>query len=103
MAGIHLKDLDSSAATAVLRDGANYFDATRGYRIWAEPGTGDLDLAGVLAALPPGYGGWYVVEVDLPKHGTPFESAVLARENLLAEPYFAETPTAEAPLTEDAR
>ncbi|WP_382309430.1 sugar phosphate isomerase/epimerase family protein [Herbiconiux sp. UC225_62] len=87
---IHLKDLDTAAADRVRRDAVTYFDATRAHRVWAEPGTGALDLPAALDALPPDFGGWYVVEVDLPKHGTPFDSAVLSRENLLDLPYFAE-------------
>ncbi|MDO9395846.1 MAG: sugar phosphate isomerase/epimerase [Herbiconiux sp.] len=90
VAAIHLKDLDTAAATRVLAQGTSYFDATRTDRIWAEPGTGALDLTGVLDALPDDFDGWYVVEVDLPKHGTPFDSAVLSRANVLALPYFAE-------------
>ncbi len=90
VAAIHLKDLDTAAAGRVLAEGTSYFDATRTDRIWAEPGAGALDLAGVLHALPEDFDGWYVVEVDLPKHGTPFDSAVLSRENLLALPYFTE-------------
>jgi inosose dehydratase len=86
---IHLKDLDAEAAARVIRGGISYYEATRTERVWAEPGAGDLDLAAVFDALPVGFAGWYVVEVDLPKHGTPFESAVLSRENLLAEPSFA--------------
>ncbi|WP_291055640.1 sugar phosphate isomerase/epimerase [Herbiconiux sp.] len=90
VAAIHLKDLDTAAAARVLAEGTSYFDATRSDRIWAEPGAGTLDLAGVLDALPADFDGWYVVEVDLPKHGTPFDSAVLSRENLLALPSFTE-------------
>ncbi|TAJ48661.1 MAG: inosose dehydratase [Herbiconiux sp.] len=89
VAAIHLKDLDTAAAARVLAEGTSYFDATRADRIWAEPGSGALDLTAVLDALPPDFDGWYVVEVDLPKHGTPFDSAVLSRENLLCLPYFA--------------
>ena len=92
---IHLKDLDTAAADRVLDEAVSYFDATRTHRIWAEPGAGDLDLAAVLDTLPADFDGWYVVEVDLPKHGTPFESAVVSRENLLALPYFAEDDFAE--------
>ena len=89
VAAIHLKDLDTAAAARVLAEGTSYFEATRTDRIWAEPGAGGLDLVGVLDALPEDFGGWYVVEVDLPKHGSPFDSAVLSLENLLALPYFA--------------
>ncbi len=90
VAAVHLKDLDTAAAARVLAQGTSYFDATRTDRIWAEPGAGGLDLTGVLDALPADFDGWYVIEVDLPKHGTPFDSAVLSRENVLALPYFAE-------------
>ncbi|SDY47969.1 sugar phosphate isomerase/epimerase family protein [Herbiconiux ginsengi] len=89
VAAIHLKDLDTMAAARVLEEGASYFDATRDHRVWAEPGAGALDLVAVLDALPTDFAGWHVVEVDLPKHGTPFDSAVLSRHNLLALPYFA--------------
>lgn len=90
VAAIHLKDLDAQAAARVIEDQVSYFDATRTHRVWAEPGAGDLDLPAVLDALPPAFAGWYVIEVDLPKHGTPFESAVLSRANVLALPYFTE-------------
>lgn len=95
VAAIHLKDLDAAAAALVIREGATYFEATRAHRVWAEPGTGDLDLAAVLDALSADFAGWYVVEVDLPKHGTPADSAELSRSNLLALRYFAEPSSVE--------
>jgi len=34
--------------------------------LWAEPGSGVLDLTGMLAALGPSFDGWLIAEVDYP-------------------------------------
>ena len=43
--------------------------------LWTEPGRGELPLTEILAALPDGFGGALMVEVDRPDISDPFESA----------------------------
>ncbi|MBP8533233.1 sugar phosphate isomerase/epimerase [Streptomyces sp. MK37H] len=63
---VHIKDVHTAAAR--ITDG-DYAEATYGRHVWTEPGHGDVDLAGAVAALPAGYDGWFVVEVDVPDQG----------------------------------
>ena len=53
---------------------SDYRQATGKNHVWTELGRGDVDLVGVLKALPDAFGGWLVVEVDVPDLGTPAES-----------------------------
>lgn len=60
---LHVKDLDLELAAASRAEPLPYSWApARG--LFAEPGDGDLDLDGVLAALPDGFDGWIEIEVD---------------------------------------
>lgn len=60
---LHVKDLDLSVAAASRSDPTTYAAATdRG--LFREPGRGDVDLDAVLGALPDGWPGWLIVEVD---------------------------------------
>lgn len=60
---LHVKDLDLQVARLSRENPTPYNQAvSRG--LFQEPGHGDLDLAGILAALPETFDGWIVVEVD---------------------------------------
>lgn len=74
---IHLKDLDLGVADASRTTPTSYKDATdRG--LFREPGLGDLDLDGMLAALPDTWDGWVIIEVDRASMD-PAQSAVISR------------------------
>ncbi|MCC4909217.1 sugar phosphate isomerase/epimerase [Microbacterium sp. cx-59] len=60
---LHIKDLDLGIAAA-SRDGAHPYSWGPSRGLFREPGLGDMDLDAILAALPEGFGGWIVVEVD---------------------------------------
>ena len=60
---IHIKDLDLSIAAATRAEPTSYRRATD-LGVFREPGLGDVDLDGVLAALPADWAGWTIVEVD---------------------------------------
>ena len=66
--GIHLKDVypDHLATPGA----ADYRTTSRSGRLWAEPGRGVLDLPAILHALPDGYDGDYMIEVDHPSVAT---------------------------------
>jgi sugar phosphate isomerase/epimerase len=70
---LHLKDLDLGVAAASRAQPTPYHVAAdRG--LFREPGLGGMDLIGILAALPAGFAGWVIVEVDKASMD-PFESA----------------------------
>jgi inosose dehydratase len=74
---LHVKDLDLTIAAESRATPRSYRETTA-QRFFLEPGEGDLDLDGLLAALPDGFAGWAIIEVDrcsMP----PFESAVASR------------------------
>jgi inosose dehydratase len=74
---LHIKDLDLDVATASRATPTSYRDATdRG--LFLEPGLGGMDLDGILGALPDGFGGWIIIEVDRASM-EPFESAKVSR------------------------
>ena len=60
---LHIKDLDLDVAAASRATPTPYAAATDG-GVFLEPGLGGIDLDAVLAALPEGFDGWIVVEVD---------------------------------------
>lgn len=64
--GVHLKDVFRAGVERARAADLDYHAATRPGRIWAEPGLGQVDLAGCLAAFPPGFAGDYMIEVDVP-------------------------------------
>jgi inosose dehydratase len=69
----HLKDIRLDVARSTRGTDMTYKQVVaRG--LWAEPGLGDLDLDDFLAALPDGFAGWIVVEVDKPSLPSPEES-----------------------------
>lgn len=64
IAHVHVKDVDASLATSVLEGELTYAEAVRA-GMYRPLGGGDVDLAGVVAALGPGYDGWWVLEQDV--------------------------------------
>lgn len=66
IAGMHLKDVFAAGVAAAKAEGLPYGEATRPGRIWAEPGRGQVDLDACLDALPPGFAGDVMIEVDVP-------------------------------------
>jgi inosose dehydratase len=64
--GVHLKDTVEAGIDRARAGGLDYRQATRPGGIWAEPGTGDLDLIGCLRAFPADFAGDYMIEVDVP-------------------------------------
>jgi inosose dehydratase len=70
---VHLKDVHLQVAADGREQGASYFEIT-GRHLWTEPGCGDVDLDGALAALGS-FDGWIIAEVDIPDKETPLRSA----------------------------
>lgn len=62
---LHVKDARSSVITEALASGAGMMEVWAA-RVFCRIGDGDLDLAGVVAALTAsGYDGWAIVEQDV--------------------------------------
>jgi inosose dehydratase len=79
IAAIHLKDVHLDQAAQAKAAGADYDGATRGpFHTFTEPGRGDVDLMAAIAALPDAFGGWIIVEVDVPEAPTNLESTQLS-------------------------
>ncbi len=64
--GVHLKDTFAAGISAARAEDLDYHAATRPGRLWAEPGTGQVDLAACVAAFPAGYAGDFMIEIDVP-------------------------------------
>lgn len=64
--GVHLKDTFAAGIESAKAEDRNYEEATLPGRIWAEPGTGQVDLTACLQAFPVGFSGDYMIEVDVP-------------------------------------
>ncbi len=60
---LHVKDLDLDIARRSREEPLSYERATD-LGLYREPGLGQLDLPGILSALPDGFGGWVIIEVD---------------------------------------
>lgn len=60
---LHLKDLDLDLARRSRDEGLTYERATD-LGLYLEPGLGQIDLRGTLEALPEGWDGWVIIEVD---------------------------------------
>lgn len=60
---LHLKDLDLDLARRSREEGLSYERATD-LGLYLEPGLGAVDLRGTLEALPDGWDGWVIIEVD---------------------------------------
>ena len=75
VAHVHLKDVRTAVAATVSAGDSSYIGAVR-KGLYAPLGDGDLDVAGVVAALEGvGYRGWYVLEQDCALHDEPAEGA----------------------------
>ncbi|WP_299037671.1 sugar phosphate isomerase/epimerase [uncultured Pseudokineococcus sp.] len=74
LGGIHLKDVFPDFLDRDAARGMTYQEITATKRLWAEPGHGVVDLAGVMAAVPDDYDGDFMIEVDVPSVETPFLS-----------------------------
>ena len=70
---LHVKDCNQSRCRAAVAAGLSYQETVL-TGIWAEPGTGELDLTGLLSGLGAGFDGWLIAEVDFPTL-PPFECA----------------------------
>jgi inosose dehydratase len=70
---LHLKDLDLTIAAASRSQPTPYYDVSD-QRFFLEPGSGDIDLPAVLAALGDNFPGWVIIEVDRTSLD-PFQSA----------------------------
>jgi inosose dehydratase len=64
--GIHIKDCFADLLTPASRAGMSYGEVQATKRLWAEPGRGVVDLEAVLAAIPAGFDGDFMIEVDEP-------------------------------------
>ena len=64
--GVHLKDTFAAGIARAKAEDLNYHDATRPGRIWAEPGTGQVDLSACVRIPDSGFTGDYMIEVDIP-------------------------------------
>jgi inosose dehydratase len=72
MGGIHIKDCFPDLLSSPGR--LSYRGASQTKRLWAEPGRGVVDFAAVLAAIPAGYDGDFMIEVDEPSVASKRES-----------------------------
>ncbi|HET7476880.1 MAG TPA: sugar phosphate isomerase/epimerase [Dermatophilaceae bacterium] len=89
VACLHIKDVDAAAAQSAAEHGDDYNTATFGRHVWTEPGRGDVDLDGVIAALPDTFDGWAVLEVDVPNLPTRVDSSRAGLDYLRSHPAFA--------------
>src|SRR5689334_12687375 len=76
--GIHIKDCFPDYLDHT--DERSYHELAATKRLWAEPGLGVVDFDAVLAALPAGYDGDLMIEVDEPSVDSRYESARMAFE-----------------------
>ena len=60
---LHIKDLDLDLARD-SREHPRPYDKVTDEGLYREPGLGQLDIVGALSALPDGFDGWIVIEVD---------------------------------------
>jgi len=72
--GIHIKDCFPDLLDPASRTGMSYQDVQSTKRLWAEPGLGVVDFAAVVAAIPDGYDGDFMIEVDEPSVESRLES-----------------------------
>lgn len=76
--GVHVKDVFADHLPATGELGYHEVGATK--RLWAEPGRGVVDLLGFVAALPQGYDGDLMIEVDVPSVESRYESHRISYE-----------------------
>src|SRR6478609_5107707 len=72
--GIHIKDCFADYLDPASRAGLNYHQVGATKRLWAEPGRGVVDFDAVVAAMPEGYDGDYMIEIDEPSVESRFDS-----------------------------
>jgi inosose dehydratase len=86
MGGIHIKDCFPDFLSPGSRAGMSYQEVSATKRLWAEPGSGVVDFDAVVAAIPAGYDGDFMIEVDEPSVESNLESHRIsfewARRNL---------------------
>jgi inosose dehydratase len=86
MGGIHIKDCFPDHLPPQGGEGMSYQEVQATKRLWAEPGRGVVDFAAVVAAIPEGYDGDFMIEVDEPSVESKRESHRMsfewARQNL---------------------
>ncbi|GIM94694.1 sugar phosphate isomerase/epimerase family protein [Paractinoplanes toevensis] len=75
LGGIHLKDCFPDY---LGKTGRSYHETTASKRLWAEPGLGVVDFDAVLDAIPAGYDGDYMIEVDEPSVASKRESHLMS-------------------------
>jgi len=75
---LHIKDLDLEVARQTREHDTSYTDASN-RRLFLEPGLGQIDFAGVFAAIGDDFPGWLIIEVDRATM-EPFESAKFSWE-----------------------
>ncbi|GAA1000642.1 sugar phosphate isomerase/epimerase family protein [Subtercola frigoramans] len=75
---LHVKDLNLTVARESRANPAPY-KSTVDRGLFLEPGLGDLDVSGVLHALPAAFEGWIIIEVDRASM-PPFDSALVSAE-----------------------
>jgi len=80
LGGIHLKDCFADYLAPESRAGKGYPEVQNTKRLWAEPGLGVVDLDAVLAAVPAGYDGDFMIEVDEPSVDSKRESHRISYE-----------------------
>jgi inosose dehydratase len=71
---IHVKDAFPDFLDGRDTGGRGYFELTGTRRLWAEPGLGVVDFDEVVAAMPDGFRGDYMIEVDVPSVESNVES-----------------------------
>lgn len=72
--GIHVKDIFPDYLEPASREGMSYREVSSTKRLWAEPGYGVLDFDAIVAAMPVGYDGDYMIEIDVPSVDSLYES-----------------------------
>lgn len=78
MGGIHLKDCFPDYLDPASRDGMGYHEVQDTKRLWAEPGRGVIDFDAVVDAIPAGYDGDFMIEIDEPSVESKAESHRIA-------------------------
>ncbi|MFG2376459.1 sugar phosphate isomerase/epimerase family protein [Streptomyces sp. NPDC048504] len=73
VASVHIKDLDLDLAARAREAGWDYRRTVKA-GLWSEPGRGNADIEGFVDALPDGFDGWLIIEVDRGARPTPEES-----------------------------
>ncbi|MFI1032464.1 sugar phosphate isomerase/epimerase family protein [Streptomyces sp. NPDC020951] len=79
VAAMHVKDFHADVAERGRAEGWTYQQTVLA-GLWAEPGHASVDIPATLAALPDGFDGWLVIEVDKGAQATPEESVRLCGE-----------------------